>query len=360
MSETVDLLLVSLGTTRGLRLADARFVEMAGAAGASVAAVATHIGLTDRLRRAYPVNDFVEAIAVRRALGQALRRYRPRALVLSSTTAALLVDMARLPAAVWLDSPARLNRPGPQNSILHAIERRQLARARMLLVLSEQALPELPPGHAPAVVIPPPIDEAAVPDHVRERLIVAYTPDPKAKDLELVCRSWVEADAAGARLIVTGIKPERASAFLRRRGLELPAGAELAGMLQEDHFQDLLGRALVFFSAARWEDFGITPLQALDRGAVLVGAPGGGPFPALAIARELDARLVASDRSPAAVARSLQAALALGEEELAAYRAAARTRLAPFREPAIVERLRDEVLPVLLGGHAAEPARAGR
>ena len=116
----------------------------------------------------------------------------------------------------------------------------------------------------------------------------------------------------------------------------------------------------MFFSAARWEDFGITPLQALDRGAVLVGAPGGGPFPALAIARELDARLVASDRSPAAVARSLKAALALGEEELAAYRAAARTRLAPFREPAIVERLRDEVLPVLLRGHAAEPARARR
>ena len=350
MSETVDLLLVSLGTTRGLRLSDARFAEMARSAGASVAVAGTHIGLTDRLRRGYPVNDIVEAIAVRRALGQALRRHRPRALVLSSTTAALLVDMTAFPSAVWLDSPARLNRPGPQNSILHLIERRQLARARVLLVLSEQAVPALPAGHAPAVVIPSPIEQGAtVPGHARERLVVAYTPDPKARDLELVCRAWDEAGAAGARLIVTGIEPERALAFLRGRGLELPAEAELAGMLDADRFRELLGRALVFFSAARWEDFGITPLEALDRGAVLVAAPGGGPFPALAIARELDARLVASDRSPAAVARSLRAALALGDGELAAYRAAAAARLVPFRRPAIVARLRDEVLPVLLG-----------
>ena len=34
-----------------------------------------------------------------------------------------------------------------------------------------------------------------------------------------------------------------------------------------------------FVSAAEWEDFGIAPLEALDRGAVLVCAPAGGPFP---------------------------------------------------------------------------------
>jgi len=355
VTEPVDLLLVSLGTTRGLRLSDAKFARMARSAGASVAVVGTQIGLTDRLRRGYPVNDIVEAIAVRRALSQGLRRHRPRALVLSSTTAALLVDMDRLPAAVWLDSPARLNRPGLHNSILHVLERRQLSRARMLLVLSDEAVPELPAGHAPAVVIPSPIAEpATVGDQARERIVVAYTPDPKAKDLELVCRIWAETNASGARLIVTGIDPDRAVAFLRRRGLELPPGAELAGMLDQGRLLELLGRALVFLSAARWEDFGVTPLEALDCGAVLVAAPGGGPFPALAIARELDGRLVANNRGPAAVARSLETALALGDGELADYRAAARLRLAPFREPAIVERLRDEVLPVLLGREMAD------
>ena len=350
MSDTVDLLLLSLGTTRGLRIADAQFAEMARSAGASVAIAGTRIGVTNRLRRGYPVNDIVEALAARRALEQALRRHRPRALVLSSTTAAMLVDMGKLPAAVWLDSPARLNRPGMRNSILHLLEQRQLARARVLLVLSEPAVAALPDGHAPTFVIPPPIEESAPSERPRERVVVAYTPDPKAKDLELACRAWEQTDAGEARLVVTGIDPQRALAFLRRRGVELPAGVELAGMLDRDRFRELLGQAVVFFSAARWEDFGITPLEALDRGAVLVGAPGGGPFPALAIAKELDARFVASDRSPAAVARSLQAALAVGDDELARYRSAARARLAPFRERAIVERLRDEVLPLLLEG----------
>ena len=344
----VDLLLVSLGTTRGLRIADGQFARMARDAGASVEVVGTRIGLTNALRRAYPVNDIVEGIAVRRALGQALERYQPRAVVLSSTTAALFTDMDRIPMAVWLDSPARLNRPGRRSRVLHVIERRQLSRARMLLVLSEAALPELPVGHSPAVVIPPPIAETPVADGARERLVVAYTPDPKARDLELVCRAWAAADVRGARLLVTGIEPDRALAFLQRRGVELPPGAELIGMLDQGRFGELLGRALAFFSAARWEDFGITPLEALDRGAVLVCAPGGGPFPALAIARELG--FVAGDRSPAAVARSLEAALATAEDDLVAYRAAARERLGPFREPAIVRRLRDEVLPVLLGG----------
>ena len=72
VSDRVDVLVVSLGTTRGLRLADAQLVDMLREAGASVAAVATRIGLTNALRRAYPVNDVVEAIAARRALRDGL------------------------------------------------------------------------------------------------------------------------------------------------------------------------------------------------------------------------------------------------------------------------------------------------
>ena len=65
-----DLLLVSLGTTRGLRLSDAQLVAMLRGAGASVEAVATRIGLTNALRRGYPVNDLVEL----RRLGAAARQ----------------------------------------------------------------------------------------------------------------------------------------------------------------------------------------------------------------------------------------------------------------------------------------------
>jgi Glycosyl transferases group 1 len=344
-----DLLLVSLGTTRGLRLADAQLVDMLRDAGASVAAVSTRIGLTNALRRGYPVNDVVEAIAARRALNVGLRRYRPRALVLSSTTVALLVGRPPVPFAVWLDSPARLNRPGILNTPLHVLERRQLARARVLLPHSPGTVAALPPSAAPRVMVPPPIPEAPLGSDQRERFAVGYTPDPKAKGLALLCAAWERAAVPDARLLIAGIPPERAHAFLQRRGAALPAGAELVGMLPQPEFRELLARALVFVSAAEWEDFGIAPLEALDRGAALVCAPAGGPFPALGLARSLAAEFVSVDRSPASLARALRAAFAAPSERLAGYRVAARAALEPYRPEASVARLRDEVLPALFG-----------
>jgi glycosyltransferase involved in cell wall biosynthesis len=348
-----DLLLVSLGTTRGLRLADAQLVDMLREAGASVAAVGTRIGMTNALRRAYPVNDVVEAVAARRVLATGLRRERPRAVVFSTTTAALLAGRVEVPFAVWLDSPARLNRPGLASLPLHALERRQLSRARVLLPHSPGAVEALPVGSAPTVLIPPPIP-AALPsvvsgDDGREPLAVGYTPDPKAKGLALLCAAWEQARVPGARLVIAGIERERAVEFLGRRGAGLPAGAELAGMLPQASFRDLLARARVFVSSAAWEDFGIAPLEALDRGAVLVGAPGGGPFPGLAIARSLAPSFVAEDRDPGSLARALESAFAADDATLAAYRVAARRALEPYRPEASVKRLQEEVLPALLG-----------
>lgn len=344
-----DLLLVSLGTTRGLRLSDAQLVTMLREAGAGVEAVATRIGLTNALRRGYPVNDLVEAVAVRRALAAGMRRYSPSALVFSSTTAALLAGRPGVPYAVWLDSPARLNRPGPLNAPIHWLERRQLARARVLLPHSPGTVAALPAGAAPSVMIPPPVPAAPAPSDSRERFAVGYTPDPKAKGLGLLCAAWSSAALPGARLLIAGIPPERARAFLARRGDALPAGAELIGMLPQPEFRDLLARARVFVSAAAWEDFGIAPLEALDRGAALVCAPAGGPFPALALARSLAGEFVAADRAPVALARAIEAAFAASDDRLAAYRAAAQAALEPYRPEASVARLRAEVLPALLG-----------
>jgi Glycosyl transferases group 1 len=344
-----DVLLVSLGTTRGLRLADAQLVDMLREAGASVAAVATRIGLTNALRRGYPVNDVVEAIAARRALDAGMRRYAPRALVLSSTTVALLAGRPPVPFGVWLDSPARLNRPGLVNTPLHLLERRQLARARVLMPHSPGTLTSLPAGAARSVMIPPPVAAAPLPTDSRESFAVGYTPDPKAKGLALLCGAWEQAALPGVRLLIAGVPPERARAFLDRRGIALPAGAELVGMLPQRSFRDLLARARVFVSAAEWEDFGIAPLEALDRGAALVCAPAGGPFPALALARSLAPEFVAGDREPAWLARALEAAFSASPERLAAYRVAAREALEPYRPEASVARIAAEVLPALLG-----------
>jgi glycosyltransferase involved in cell wall biosynthesis len=345
-----DLLLVSLGTTRGLRLADAQLVDMLREAGASVAAVSTRIGVTNALRRGYPVNDVVEAIASRRAMTAGMRRYHPRALVLSSTTVAMLVGRPPVPYAVWLDSPARLNRPSLLSKPLHTLERRQLARARVLMPHSPGTVAALPAGAAPSVMVPPPVPAApGEPNPARERFAVGYTPDPKAKGLALLCAAWEQAALPGARLLIAGIPPERARAFLARRGAVVPSDVELVGMLPQPSFRDLLARAHVFVSAAEWEDFGIAPLEALDRGAALVCAPAGGPFPALALARALAPDFVAADRSPAALARALEAAFSAPPERLAAYRVAARAELEPYRPEASVARIAAEVLPALLG-----------
>jgi hypothetical protein len=349
VSERVDVLVVSLGTTRGLRLANAELVEMLRAAGASVAAVGTRIGLTGALRRAYPVNDLVEAIAARRALVAGMRRFEPRALVISTTTAALLIGDPGVPFAVWLDSPACLNRPGLASLPLHALERRQLSRARVLMPHSPGAVAALPLGAAPTVVIPPPVPAAPPPAELRETVAVGYTPDPKAKGLALLCAAWEQASLPDARLLIAGIPRERAVEFLARQDVRLPPGAELVGMLPQPSFRELLSRARVYVSTAEWEDFGVAPLEALDRGAALVCAPGGGPFPGVGIARSLAPEFVASDRSADAVAAALEAAFAADDAMLAAYRVAARAALEPYRPPALVKRLQDEVLPALLG-----------
>jgi len=349
VSEPVDVLVLSLGTTRGLRLANAELVDMLREAGASVAAVGTRIGLTNALRRAYPVNDVVEAIAARRALAAGMRRFRPRALVVSTTTAALFIGDPGVPFAVWLASPARLNRPGLASVPLPLLARRQLARARVLMPHSPGAVAALPLGAAPTVVIPPPISAASRAADLREPVAVGYTPDPKAKGLALLCSAWEEAQLPGVRLLIAGIPRERAVDFLSRRGVRLPPGAELVGMLPQPSFRDLLGRARVFVSTAEWEDFGVAPLEALDRGAALVCAPGGGPFPGLGLARSLAPEFVAADRDAGAVARALEAAFAADDAILAAYRLAARAALEPYRPQALVGRLQDEVLPALLG-----------
>jgi glycosyltransferase involved in cell wall biosynthesis len=344
-----DLLLVSLGTTRGLRLSDAQLVSMLRDAGASVEAVVTRIGWTNALRRGYPVNDLVEAVAARRAMAAGMRAHRPRALVISTTTAAFLIGDPGVPFAVWFDSPARLNRPGLASGPLHVLERRQLARARVLMPHSPGAVAALPVSAAPTVMISPPVPVPAPAGGAREPVVVAYAPDPKAKGLELLCAVWAQAALPGARLVIAGIPRERALEFLARRGVRLPPGAELVGMLPQPSFHDLLSRARVFVSAAEWEDFGVAPLEAIDRGAALVCAPGGGPFPALGIARSLAPDFVAADRDPATVARALEAAFAADDAQLAAYRAAARAALEPFRPQRLVARLQEEVLPALLG-----------
>ena len=347
-----DLLQLSLGTTRGLRIADGWFAELAGHAGITVETVGVRVGATSRLRRAYPVTDLVEALAARRAIASALRRLEPRAVVFSTTTASLLADDLRLPYAVRLDSPARLNRPGLQNILLHALERRKLANAVLVLPSSGMAAASLPPEAAPVVVVPPPVfvhsgDQAT---GSRERVAVAYTPDPKAKGLDLLCHAWTLAAVPDARLEVFGLDRIRALRHLRRTGVPEPPNVRWAGSVAPRDFHAELARCRTLVTSARWEDFGMTQLEALALGAVLVCTATEGPFEAGAIARELNPRLVAPDQSPEALASCLEEAFKLDSDAADTYRRGASSRLDRYRPDTIAQTIAEQVLPALLPG----------
>lgn len=343
-----DVLLLSLGTTLGWRMADSAFLEQLERAGASTAAASVRMGASARLRRAYPVIDLVEASAARRALRAALRRHGPRSLVISSITAAMLADTEGLPFAVRLDAPARLNRPGARNAVVHALERRALGRARLVLPWSRAAAAALPDRSARAIVVPPPIAASGPASRDREHLAVAYTPDVKAKGLDIVCAAWGRAQLEGARLEVFGVERERALTHLGRTGTVLPPGVGFRGKTPSAEFRAALRRARAYVGGARWEDFGMAPLEALSDGALLVTVPSGGPFEALALARLLAPELVAADVSAHSLAAALRTAFDLPDEHLPAYRERAAALLEPFGPAAIERVVAREVLPQLL------------
>ncbi len=346
---TPDLLQISLGTTRGLRIADGWFAALARQAGVSVETVGVKVGASSKLRRAYPVTDLVEALAARRATASSLRRLQPRAVVFSTTTAALLADDPGRPYAVRLDAPARLNRPGAHNAPLHVLEAHKLAKAALVLPCSAIAAAALPPGAGPVVVVPPPVSVYAPTDRrSRERLAVAYTPDPKAKGLDLLCRAWTAAAIPDARLDVFGIDRERALRHLRRTRVPEPPNVRWTGSVDVRQFHATLARSWTFVTSARWEDFGMTQLEALALGALLVCTATEGPFEAGAIARELNPGLVARNQSPEALASCLNEAFGLAPRAAAAYGADASSCLDRYRPRAIEQTIAEQVLPVLL------------
>jgi hypothetical protein len=347
-----DVLLVSLGTTLGWRVADGQLLAQLERAGASTAAVSIGRGATDRLRRGYPLNDIVEMYAARRSARTAVERHEPRGLIVSSTTAAMLLPALPVPYAVRFDSPARLNRPGAQNAFLHALERRAMRRAHITIPFSVAGAEALPEGAARPVVVSPPIDPSAPsggepPE--RERLAVAYVSDPKAKGLEVVVGGWAAAAVEEASLEIYGLDPEWARSHLRRTGVAEPESLELRGTVPAAEFRARLRRARVFVHGPRWEDWGQAPLEALADGALLATVPAGGPYEGLRLARQLDSSLVADGIEPAGLGAAIRAAFELPEDRVRAYRERAAELLRPYRSDAVQETVARELLPALLG-----------
>jgi glycosyltransferase involved in cell wall biosynthesis len=318
-----DVLLVSLGGTVGLRASDAAFAASLRRAGAEVAVVSAR-----RVRewRTLAAIELAWAVNARRAAQAGIAAHAPRAIVYSSTTAALL---APAPGAIRFDAPAAANRPGRHGLWQRPVERRRFAAAPLLVPLTEGALALAPTPHADAIVVPIPVARSGPVDGPRDIAAVAYGANPHKKGLDRVLDAWRRARRDGEELLVAGVS-----------GPAEP-GVRFLGLLAHGELRALLRRARAFVAAPRLEEYGIVQLEALADGCRLVTTPSPGPYAALALARALDPRLVADDLAPA-----IRLAL---DDALPGYADAAAAALAPFRPEAVDRTVADVLLPRLLG-----------
>lgn len=339
--------IVSLGTTPGLRVADAALAGQIEACGVACRIVRVRIGAAGRLRRQITVTDIVESLAAGKAGRGAAEA---DAVILSTTTCGYWLRPVA-PYAVRFDTPAAVNRPGASGMLQRALERRSFAAAPLLLPYGGKAAAAarhvLRGQKAPPIVpLPVPIDGAPG-SGPRDVDAVAYVGYPEKRALDALAAAWSDAARPGATLTIAGLEREAGEAWLAARGLAPPAGVTWAGLLPREEWLALLRRARVFVNFSRREDFGQAPLEALAAGAALVTAPSLGAYEALDIARDLGSPLVAADRSPAALAEVLAAGLALDEQARACYASAAADRLAPYRPAAVLRTVEEEVLPRL-------------
>lgn len=325
MSRT-DVLVVSVGSTGGWRAADRELADSIARAGATVQLVSARPA--PRVRT-FALTDLVQARLARQAAQRGIAAHHPRAIVYCSVTASLLWPR---PGAIFLDSVAAENRRGRHGVWQRPVERRRLRQAPLLLSWSERALEPTRDWHADAFVVSPPVT-ASDPAAARERDVAAvtYAGNPVKRRLALVLKAWGAARRDGERLVVAGTDTAP------------PApGVEVAGTLASADFHALLRRAQVFVAAPEREDFGIAALEALAHGCRLVTTPAPGPYPALALARELDPRLVGEDL-PAAIRVAL-------DDPRPGYAEHAAELLEPFRREAADRTIANQVLPRLLPG----------
>jgi hypothetical protein len=288
----VDVLIVSLGGTAGLREADAELAASLRRAGAGV-----EVARVARVRelRTFAAIEFAWAVNARRAAVRALDAFAPRAVIYSTTTAALL---GPVPGAIRFDAPAAGNRPGRHGIWQRPVERRRFREASLLVPWSAGGLAEAPSPHAKAVIVPMPVAPSGVGGE-RDIAATTYGANPEKKGLDRVLAAWAAAARPGEELVVAGLDERAGAEWVRRAGAGGATGGggrvRFAGMLSRTEYRALLRRSRVFLTAPRREDYGIAQLEALADGCILVTTPSPGPYAALPVARELDARLVSPE-----------------------------------------------------------------
>jgi hypothetical protein len=325
-----DVLIVSLGGTAGLREADADLAASLQRAGARVVVARAP---KPREWRTMAAIELAWALSARRTARDAIAAHRPRAILYSSTTAALLGPAT---GAIRFDAPAAGNRPGRHGLWQRRVERARFQDAALLVPWSEGGLAEAPAPHADAIVVPVPVEPSGVPG-ARDIAAITYGANPEKKGLDRVLAAWQRQRLPGEELVVAGLDEARGAAWLKGTS-PAEAGVRFTGMIARAEYRALLRRARVFVAAPRREDYGIAQLEALADGCMLVTTPSPGPYAALPIAHALDRRLV----GPTPAVRTALDEPADGYAERAA---AALTAYSPDAVDRVVAR---DLLPLLM------------
>ncbi len=329
-----DVLIVSLGSTTGLR---ADVDELAGAMRRAGADVAVAPAQPPREVRTFALTDLAWARAARAAAIAGIAEHAPRAILYHTVTASLLWPR---PGAIRYDAPAAANRPGRHGVWQRPLERRRLAAAPLLVPVAPGTLAETPLPHAEALVVPIPVEPSGPPGAARrgaasagrrDIAAITYAANPEKKGLDHVLAGW-KAHREGEELVVAGT--------------DLPIdapGVRSVGHLDAAAYRALLRRARVFMCAPRREDYGIAQLEALADGCILITTAAPGPYAALPLARALAPGLVVTH--PGGLGAALRVAL---DVPMPDYAERAAELLAPFRRAAVDAVVRDELLPRLL------------
>jgi glycosyltransferase involved in cell wall biosynthesis len=324
-----EILLVSLGSTAGLRASDAELAASLRRCGAEVAVVAA---ATPRQVRTLALTDLAWARAARVAAFAGIASEQPASIIYSTITAALL---APAPGAIRLDALSAQNRPGRHGIWQRPRERTVLARAPLLLPVSKAALTGAPARHAPAIVVPIVVAPSGAPLAREQRDIAAitYAANPDKKGLDRVLEAWALARREGEELVLTGID-------------EAPVaeGVRVAGTLDRGEYRALLRRARIYIAAPRREEYGVAQLEALADGAMLVSTETAVPYAALGLAREADPRLVGPD-----LAAAIRTAL---DDPRPDYAAAVAPLIERFSAASVDRIVAEQVLPALRGERA--------
>jgi glycosyltransferase involved in cell wall biosynthesis len=350
---TGRLLIVSLGTTVGWVVNEEELSGSLRRLGVEHDVVRVQLGPERHLRRSgiWAIADSIEAVAAWRALRSGLRRGTPSAVVVLSTTAALLLPVRRLrahgiPVAIRIDCPSSTSRPGSQNAPQRALERRRLRDATLALATGPRSAELLAPLASQVVVLPIPLEVAAGERENGSGDAVTYAADPVNKGLDLVCRAWwaLGSRTEGRTLHVTGVSPERGRRLLLREGIAEPPNLRWHGTLPRERHIDLLRGAAAYVSASAWEGAGIAQLEALAAGTPLVTTPSLGAYEAYPIARTLAPALVARRRDSADLSAALAAAFEMTPEARRAYAGNSADQVRPFSREAADRALELDVL----------------